>query len=247
MRLYLIRHCESENNALWARTGSGDGRSADPLLTPKGVQQADILAAYLAASREQSSAPFEGGPLRGGLVITHLYASLMQRAIQTGLAISGALDLPLTAWPEIHERGGIYLKNPQTGEEEGFPGPARAFFETNYPDLQLPASLNDQGWWNRPYEQRDAALGRAAMVLQTLMERHGATDDHVCLVTHGGFTQSLLQILFDISADGSQFSGERFVWLKFNNGAITRIDITAEVLRLGYLNFIDYMPGALLT
>ena len=247
MRLYLIRHCESENNALWARTGSSDGRVADPPLTAKGQEQAQALAAYLAAAKDASPAPFEGGPMREGLVFTHLYTSLMQRAIQTGTAISKALGLPLVAWPEIHERGGIYLKNPHTEEEEGLPGPGRSFFEENFPHLELPDALGAEGWWNRVYEQRDNAIVRAAAVLETLMARHGGTDDHVVFVTHGGFTQSLLQTMFNISPRGSVFAGERFVWFKSNNGAITRIDITDDLLRLAYLNFIDYMPGELLT
>jgi 2,3-bisphosphoglycerate-dependent phosphoglycerate mutase len=247
MRLYLIRHCESENNALWARTGASDGRSEDPRLTPKGEKQAEALAAYLAASREESIEPFKGGPMREGLTFTHLYTSLMQRAVQTGTAISKALDLPLVAWPEIHERGGIYLKNPETEEEEGLPGPNHIFFKENYPHLALPGSIGREGWWNRPYEHHQAALDRAAIVLDKLVERHGSTDDHVIFVTHGGFTQSLLQTMFNISPEGSIFSGERFVWFKSNNGSITRVDIVEDLLRLSYMNFIDYMPGDLIT
>jgi phosphohistidine phosphatase SixA len=202
MRLYLIRHCESENNALWARTGSADGRSEDPHLTTRGERQAEVLASYLQSARERSDAPFEGGPMREGLKITHLYTSLLQRAIQTATPVSRALDLPLVAWPEIHERGGVYLSDPETGEEQGLPGPGRAFFESEYPQLLLP----------------DA-----------------------------GCTQSILQTMFAVSPNGSAFSGDRFVWLKFNNGAISRIDISDDLLRLAYLNFIDYMPGKLLT
>lgn len=247
MRLYLIRHCESENNALYRRTGSGEGRSEDPLLTPRGLTQADSLANYLALARRPSDDPFEGGPMRGGLEITHLYCSLMLRAIQTGSAVAQAIDLPLVAWPDVHERGGIYLKDPETGENNGLPGPGRHFFEINYPYLQLPDDLDDAGWWNRPYEEREDAVGRASTVLKTLMERHGGTDDHVAIVTHGGFTQSLLQVLFDIAPEGTRLAGDRFVWFKSNNGSITRIDITDDLLRLTYLNFIDYMPGELLT
>ena len=69
----------------------------------------------------------------------------------------------------------------------------------------------------------------------------------VAFITHGGFTQSLLQAIFAISAAGSDFAGDRHVWLKSNNGSITRIDVTDELLRLTYLNYIDYMPRELLT
>jgi 2,3-bisphosphoglycerate-dependent phosphoglycerate mutase len=184
--------------------------------------------------------------MREGLQITHLYSSLMQRAIQTATAVSTALDLPLVAWPEIHERGGIYLSD-EHGHEQGLPGPGRTYFETQYPHLVLPDSLAEDGWWNRPYELREAALGRAEAVLAALMDRHGGTEDHVAFVTHGGFTQSILQTLFSISPNGSPFAGDRFVWFKFNNGAISRIDVTDDLLRLTYLNYIDYMPAGLLT
>ncbi len=247
MQLYLIRHCQSENNALWYRTGGSDGRFADPLLTEKGEIQADILADYLRVSREPSDAPFAGGPVHKGLRITHLYCSLMQRAVQTAMPIARELNLPLVAWPEIHERGGIYLTNPETGIGEGLPGPGRSFFEETYPQLVLPESLDESGWWNRPYEEQDEALLRAADLMQAVMARHGGTDDHVAFVTHGGFTQSILQTIFGINPRGSRFSGDRHIWLKSNNGSITRIDISDDTLRLTYLNFVDYMPGNLLT
>lgn len=247
MRLYLIRHCESENNALWKRTGSSEGRSDDPLLTEKGEHQARVLAEYLASAARPSAEPFAGGPLRGGLTLTHLYSSLMRRAIQTGLPIARALDLPLVAWTELHERGGIYLTDPQTGKEQGLPGPGRSFFEGTYPDLVLPEALDEGGWWKRPYEDRQMALARAAGVLEQLLARHGESDDHVGFITHGGFTQSILQALFGFCENGSNIAGGRFVWIKINNGAITRIDLTGDLLRLAYQNYIDYMPGDLLT
>ncbi len=247
MRLYLIRHCESENNALWARTGAGDGRSADPLLTPLGEKQALILAGFLAANLEPSSASHTGGPLRDGFGITHLYTSLMQRAIQTGEPIARAIHLPLVAWPEIHERGGIYLDHPQTGEPQGLSGPGRPFFVENYPILQLPDSLGSQGWWGRPYEEKDAAFERALRVLQMLKERHGGTEDRVAFITHGGFTQSLFQALFGFSSNGSMLFDDYLIWIKMNNASITRIDMIDDLIRLSYLNYVDYMPGEYLT
>ncbi|MFN2134928.1 MAG: histidine phosphatase family protein [Candidatus Promineifilaceae bacterium] len=247
MRLYLIRHCESENNALWARTGSSDGRSADPLLTEKGEAQAARLAAYLAANQQASPHPHRGGPLRDGFRISHLYTSLMQRSVRTGLAVSRALDLPLVAWIDIHERGGLYLDDEESGELHGQEGPGRAFFAKTYPELLLPEALSEEGWWRRPYEERDMALGRAAQVVDRLLAQHGEGDDNVALITHGGFIQSLLQTLFGIFPAGSPIAAARDVWFKASNGSITCLDITPDLLRLTYLNYIDYMPAELLT
>ena len=84
-------------------------------------------------------------------------------------------------------------------------------------------------------------------MLQVLHERHGESDDGVAIVTHGGFTQSLLQTLFGFSENGTAIGAGRLIWFKANNAAITRLDFSEDLLRLTYLNYIDYMPGHLLT
>ena len=44
MTLFLIRHAQSANNALYDSSGSTIGRVEDPELTSLGVRQAQILA-----------------------------------------------------------------------------------------------------------------------------------------------------------------------------------------------------------
>lgn len=39
MRIFFVRHGQSENNALWARTQSHHGRVPDPELTETGKRQ----------------------------------------------------------------------------------------------------------------------------------------------------------------------------------------------------------------
>ena len=80
MRLHFIRHAQSENNALYARTGTWHGREADPELTELGYLQATHLA------------KFAGEHLTGA---THIYCSLMVRAIVTANHVADALDMSL--------------------------------------------------------------------------------------------------------------------------------------------------------
>lgn len=108
MQLYIIRHAQSVNNAIWAATGSGNGRLSDPPITDLGHQQARHLADHLANAKTNLSDDYADISNRSGFVLTHLYSSLMLRAVQTGHYIADTLDMPLHAWEIIHEWGGIY-------------------------------------------------------------------------------------------------------------------------------------------
>jgi broad specificity phosphatase PhoE len=247
MQLYIIRHCQSQNNELWQRTGSSNGRLADPPLTATGYQQAELLAQHLVDPLERPVQPRTLDNSSLAYDFTHLYCSLMRRSVETALAISEATSLLLAVREDIHERGGIYLKNPETQEREGLPGPNRDHFKTNYPSLVLPDTLGEAGWWNRPYEDRAMALSRAAAFLRWLVAEHDGTEDRVALVTHGGFIQSLFQILFRSPLMVEELGAAREIWFKANNGSITRIDFLEEVIRITYQNRVDYLPAHLIT
>ena len=240
MQLYFIRHGQSENNALWSNTGSHDGRSEDPGLTEVGRQQSHFLAQFLSQGDPNVAAMDSDIQNVIGLGMTHLYSSLMVRAVTTGTIIAKALDLPLVAWEDLHEYGGIYLRDQQTGEPTGLPGRNRAFFEKHYPDLILPDSLGEEGWWNRPYEEPEQRFPRAKRVLHDLLERHGNTDDRVIVVSHGGFYNYLLAAILDMTGR----EGYRFV---MNNAAISRIDFQGENSWLIYSNRVGFLPKGLIT
>ena len=121
MQLYVIRHAQSENNARWAQSGSDSERLADPPLTSLGVQQAQRLAQFLALG--EGAGDGERDPFNHrGFGLTHLYCSLMQRAVHTADILAETLALQPQGWAEIHERGGIYEQDPQTGARVGLPG-----------------------------------------------------------------------------------------------------------------------------
>lgn len=247
MQLYLIRHCQSENNALWLRTGSSDGRLADPALTELGHKQAARLAQFMAGRPDSDTAVEDDTLDRRGIDLTHLYCSLMTRSIETGEYIAGTLGLPLVARDDIHERGGIYLEDPHTNEKNGLPGPNKDHFSRHFPAVALPAALGQNGWWNRPYEERGVALSRAQSFLEWLLMTHDGTDDRVAIISHAGFMQSLFSVLFDVPQLQTNLDKHREIWLKFNNGSITRLDFFEDVVRLAYQNRVEFIPETLLS
>jgi 2,3-bisphosphoglycerate-dependent phosphoglycerate mutase len=247
MQLYIIRHCQSENNALWQRTGSSNGRVADPALTDLGQQQAEHLAKFITDSKGNDTGQSQDPIDRSGIDITHLYCSLMSRSIETGLYIANSLGLPLIARDDIHERGGIYLEDAQTNEKNGLAGPNRDHFEQHFPSVTLPGTLGQEGWWNRPYEDRNAAITRAQSFLEWLLATHDGTDNRVAIVIHGGFIQSLFCVLFETPRLGTNQGKSREIWIKANNGSITRIDFLDKVVRLAYLNQVYFLPDHLIT
>jgi 2,3-bisphosphoglycerate-dependent phosphoglycerate mutase len=239
MRFYYIRHGESINNAIYAATGKSDGRSEDPVLSDIGKEQARLLGDFIRA-KDAQAAGNEQTVKRDYFGFSHLYTSLMIRSVQTGTRISECLNIPLVAWPEIHETGGIYLDDPDSGEPIGQSGKTRSFFQKHYQRLVLPDSLTNEGWWNRPPETVEEFRPRAKKVLQILLERHGKTDDRVAIISHGGFYAELMHTIFEVQREN--------IWFTMYNTGVTRIDFRPDGhVALIYHNRTDHLPDRLLT
>lgn len=245
MRLYYLRHAQSTNNEIADRTGSDVGRSEDPGLTETGHRQAELLGAWLGAGPRHDAPVGMDSKDLSGFGITHLYCSLMERAIVTGTYVSRAIGTPLVAWPDIHESGGIYLDVDPGGSHAGNlpvgrPGRTRAALEHDFPHLRLPPGVGESGWWNRPFEPKADRPVRARRVLDELLRRHGGTDDRVAMVSHGGFFNWFMGHVVGIPEADS-------VWLHTNNTSITRIDFYPEINVVQYLNRTDHLPPKLIT
>ena len=239
MQLYLIRHAQSENNALYDNADYNRARSMDPELTELGFRQAEYLARFLIEGPGDFS-DVDDPHNRSGFGLSHLYSSLMVRAVATGAIISRALGLPLIGWRDWHEGGGIYLEDETTGEPVGYPGKDRNYFKTYYPNLLWPADLDDGCWWNQPFEERPQRWARARRVLNDLMARHGGTFDRVAVIMHGGFYNYFMKTLFGIEPGAA-------IWFVMNNTAITRIDFTGQETRLVYQNRLEHLPTELVS
>lgn len=241
MRFYYIRHAQSENNALWESTGESKGRSEDPDLTELGRRQARLLADYI--QKTDASARQDGrakGFKRDHFGFTHLYTSLMIRSVHTAMEVVSATGLSLVAWPEIHETGGIFLEDDESGEARGLPGKPRSFFTANFSRLVLPESVTEAGWWNRPFESDEDRPLRARMVFQSLMEKHGGTDDCVAFVSHGAFYMYLMREIFSMQKTNN--------WFLMYNTAISRIDFESDGSpMMVYHNRTEHLPDEMLT
>ena len=259
MHLYFIRHGQSENNALWKMMGTSQYRSEDPPLTLLGKKQADAAGLFLS---QLSTVEHTKNTIQENN-ITHLYTSLMIRAVETATVINQYLHLPLQAWEVIHECGGIYVDDATSAKPIGLAGKNRTFFETHFPKLYLPQHLNHQGWWNRPYEETHQVIDRAKRFVTDLLKRHGNTDDCVAIISHGDFYQRVMAVLLRATAYNRDFSEMTTLsnhlqeepieglpphyWFIINNAAISRVDFHGDYIEFVYLNRTDFMPKTLIT
>jgi 2,3-bisphosphoglycerate-dependent phosphoglycerate mutase len=238
VQLYFIRHAQSANNALFAAGQGVAVRGHDPALTELGQRQADCLAEFLARSNPNAPHAMGDPQNRAGFGFTHLYCSLMVRAVATGTVVAQRLGLPLHAWLDWHEEGGLYLDG-DNGERLPSPGPGRADFARDYPSLVLPETLDDAGWWTRPFEDLAERPARARRVLAELVARHSG-DDRVAVISHGGFYNQLMGALLDVQPP-------YHLNYLIGNTSITRIALIPEGHYLVYQNRCDHLPDELVT
>ena len=246
MELYFIRHGQSVNNANWNNAEFQE--SPDPTLTEIGHEQAQILAEYLKKHQTITNDREWNIQNRYGFGLTHIYTSLMERAAFTAAPIAQALDIPLLAWKEIHEEGGIYSRDDKSNVR-GLSGRPRSFFMQNFRTLTLPDDLDETGWWNRPFEADEDRQPRADQVFAELLERHrdseGQPPHRVAFVSHGGFFMRLVCTMLKLPWRQAAL-GMRS-WFVLNNCSISRFDIHRNEINIAYLNRTDHLPDHLIT
>ncbi len=246
MEVYLIRHGQSENNALMEDI---DKRDKDPNLTEVGFQQAEHVAKFLAEATnlEQIVRHSADSPRRHDAHdhdLTHLYCSPMRRAMQTAKPIGEALGLKPKVWADIYEHGGIWLL--VDGEEQGFTGMTRAEMEAEFPGYELLEGITEKGWY-RPEQKQETyelAAARAIKVASHLRARAASTgrsDDKIALVIHGTFMDLLMKALLN------HLPGDTYFHWHYNT-AITRVDFMDDGrMLIRYINRVTHLPPELVT
>jgi 2,3-bisphosphoglycerate-dependent phosphoglycerate mutase len=247
MELYYIRHGQSINNL---NTSNPEYQQhSDPFLTDIGLEQAEYLAKYLKEKQHITHDKVWNEQNQYGFGFTHIYTSLMERAVATAAPIARALEnVPFSAWTEIHEEGGIYARE-KDENQKGLSGKPRSFFEKNFPKLKLPDDFDESGWWNRPFESDEERQLRADKVLADLITRHGdregQPEQRIALVSHGGFfvrlVSSMLKLSWRQGAHGMRS------WFLLNNCSISRFDFHKDSFTIYYMNRTDHLPAHLIS
>lgn len=229
MHIYLIRHAQSENNAL--TPAKIHKRKVDPGLTTLGFQQRDLLAQFLDKELDVAGEGFE---------INHLYTSAMYRTLLTTQPISDALGIRPTVWPELHELGGMYQS--QNGNSAGFGGMTRGEILREFPRFDLPSSVTDSGWYDADlgFEPIANSVERARAVARAL-RAWSESERVIALVSHAGFLNLLLPAL-----DGDMPFRKGWRYYHFNT-AVTRIDFHEGQPILHYMNRAEHLPVGLRT
>jgi 2,3-bisphosphoglycerate-dependent phosphoglycerate mutase len=245
-RLYLIRHAQSANNAVWNGDVFGDGRVPDPEITSIGHRQATCLGEHLAhPTNEPRQHPFKAAKT-AGFNLSHLYCSLMTRSILTAEYISDACSLELHALADIYEKHGIF-ESDIDGSPRGVAGPDRGYFESRFPRLNLPGDFNNDGWWNRPFEVEDDFFKRMESVVAAFKLRHGDSDDRVAMVVHGDFLDQFLNELMGVARHPHNYQSDWVANWSFHNTSISRIDFDRGAYTVIYTNRIDHLAADLVT
>ena len=197
--LYLIRHAQSENNAV-----PESRRVEDPGITQLGVRQAALLAERFRQSE-----------------ITHLFTSGFRRAVETTRPLAKALGLTPEIWTELHEVGGCY-RGYLPNQREGRPGLTRETLKFEFPEFRVPADIDNEGWWKcKPFESFDQAMERAQTQAKKLCGEFFVKGAIVACVIHADIKNMLLNVMLkDSYAD--------FANLRFMNTSVTLLEFNTR-------------------
>lgn len=159
-RVVLVRHGET----VWNVEGRLQGH-LDSELTPRGVAQAESVAARLRGSKP-----------------TALYSSDLGRARKTAQRIAEATGCPVTLEPRLRERGlGIFEGLDEAEISSRYPEEWRRFL-TRDPDYCVPNGESS----------RDRVV-RSRAVLEEVAARHPGST--IVLVTHGGILDGIFRFI----------------------------------------------------
>lgn len=191
--MILLRHCQSQFNLHYSRTGRDPG-IVDPSLTEEGLKQADRAAALLCAD--------------GATPIRRLLVSPFRRTLQTAAPIAARLGLKAEIVPMARER---FAFSCDIGSPPGT-------LAKDWPALDF-STLPDR-WWDaeghgdgagRAMESEDFVSERAQSLVDWMLDQGG--HEHTLLVSHWGFLLALCgralengeAVSFDPAADRSGF------------------------------------------
>ncbi|HEX2326299.1 MAG TPA: histidine phosphatase family protein [Chloroflexota bacterium] len=212
MRLYLVRHAQSEANA------GLPGATRDSRLTELGRRQAEAVAQRLAHHR-----------------IGRVLASPYVRTLETAEAIRLATGAPATVLPLLHEH------QVRPFEVDDWPLLSRAALGERYPDFALPPDFAFGPRWHDAPETEAGVLRRAGQVVLELWHTYAAAPDgdqevRLVVVSHGSPTAKLV-----LAALGLAMPPGIDVQLRINNASISTVEYSPPSRLLLGLNRVEHL------
>lgn len=175
LTLYLVRHAESQNNAL-----PEPQRVSDPSLTDLGLQQAVALGNRLQRQFESGNKP------------DTVLCSPFLRTLQTIQPTAQLTSTQPLIWTELFEAGGCYDGH-LPGNRRAMPGMTRTQIESRFPEFIVPADIDDAGWYPLDgFEEWQAASERAGNITKRLISEFYGQQNIVLCMIHGDLIRLLL-------------------------------------------------------
>lgn len=229
LRIYLIRHGQSENNA----EPDFEKHQFDPPLTKLGVLQSQALGGHLKNGSDN-------GALRYGYRVDKIYTSPQLRALQTTAEIVKFMDIRPEIHARIYERGGVVLMTHRGIYHDK--GLTRTQITKQFPTYKIPYQVTVNGWWKgteNKVESNDDVIVRARVVANDLfIKARSSNDTGVVFVSHGTFVNFLMQVL--LNDHNNKYLHK--------NAAISRIDIDRNTkATLKFLNYTDHLDQTWIT
>jgi len=214
--LLLIRHAQSQNNALPDHL-----RVSDPSITEVGVSQA----------RKLSDAVKKLSP-------SVLYCSPFLRSLETTRPIASQTGLFPIVRQDIFEQGGCH-SGFQPGARIAQPGMGRREIESNYAGWRLDDRIQPTGWYDlNHYETKEESRQRAVRVKQWFDDESTTHtyQDRVAMVIHADFKMRLIEVfLQDDSVE--EHLGE------IVNTSISRLSRINGRWKLDYWNVFSHLDS----
>lgn len=116
--------------------------------------------------------------------LTHIISSPLIRALETAAII--ASNKPITVWTDVRE-----------GFSNSHQGRPLSDLQARFPSALFPESISEQGW-QHGNDVYDDWQPRCQNVLASLNTQF-SNDDHIALITHGGFANYLLHALLGLT------------------------------------------------
>jgi len=135
------------------------------------------------------------------LKLTHVVSSPLIRSLETASFIAG--DLNFQVWTDVRE-----------GFSRSHQGRSLSDLKKRFPKAVFPNDITESGWQHGD-DLYDDWQPRCQKVVHKLREDF-THDDHVALVTHGGFANYLLHMLLDLSFQAP-------LWFELGNCSISSL------------------------